>query len=204
VVVLGGAHVSSKMPVLESLLARADAVYLGGAMASTFLRARGGALGRSLLEEDRLPLARALLARAQDRGVQVILPRDSGGRGRDPRLVRAGGTVPSRARRPGRARHRSGHRARLREASCRRAPCSGTAPWAWWNPNPSPPARWPWRVRWAATRGAFTVASGTDSVNAIHRAGVAGTDLSPHHRRWRRPSISFEGRKLPGLVALES
>lgn len=73
VAVLGGAKVSDKIQVIESLLPRVDALLVGGGMAYTFLRARGLDTGNSLVEEDKLDLARALLAQA---GGKLHLPSD--------------------------------------------------------------------------------------------------------------------------------
>jgi phosphoglycerate kinase len=73
VAVLGGAKVSDKIEVIENLLPRVDALLLGGGMAYTFLRAQGLPTGRSLVEEDKLDLARRLLARD---GAKIRLPRD--------------------------------------------------------------------------------------------------------------------------------
>ena len=74
--VLGGAKISGKADTLQNLLPRVDLVVLGGAMANTFLAARGLALGRSLVEPERLELARDILAAAEERGVRVVLPTD--------------------------------------------------------------------------------------------------------------------------------
>jgi phosphoglycerate kinase len=76
VVVLGGAKVSDKIKVIENLLPRVDALLIGGAMAYTFLRAAGHAIGDSLVEEDRLEVAREVLARAKQGGATVQLPLD--------------------------------------------------------------------------------------------------------------------------------
>jgi len=76
VVILGGAKVSDKIQVIENLLKSANAVLIGGAMAYTFLRARGLAVGRSLVEEDKTDLAKQLEAQARERGVDLRLPVD--------------------------------------------------------------------------------------------------------------------------------
>jgi phosphoglycerate kinase len=77
VLVIGGAKVSDKIGVISRLLAVADKVLIGGAMAYTFIKARGGQVGRSLVEEDRLALANELAASAEERGVELLLPVDS-------------------------------------------------------------------------------------------------------------------------------
>ena len=74
--VLGGAKVSDKLGLVEHLLARVDAVLIGGGMAYTFLVALGHGVGRSLLEPDRVEAARAILGRARALGVRVRLPVD--------------------------------------------------------------------------------------------------------------------------------
>ncbi len=74
--ILGGAKVSDKIEVLEALLGRVDAIAIGGAMANTFLKARGLELGASLVEEDKLPVARNFLRKASEAKVQVRLPVD--------------------------------------------------------------------------------------------------------------------------------
>ena len=76
-VVLGGAKVSDKIAVIENLLPLVDELFIGGAMAFTLLRTQGGKVGRSLVEEDKIDLARHLIERAREQSVTIHLPADS-------------------------------------------------------------------------------------------------------------------------------
>jgi phosphoglycerate kinase len=76
VAVIGGAKVSDKILVLESLLSKVDTILIGGGMAYTFLKAQGIGIGKSLCEEDRLDTAREILQKAVARGVALLLPTD--------------------------------------------------------------------------------------------------------------------------------
>jgi phosphoglycerate kinase len=76
VTILGGANVSDKIGVIRNLLPRVDTLLIGGGMAYTFLKAKGVAIGKSLVETDKVSLARELLAQAAKQGVSVILPTD--------------------------------------------------------------------------------------------------------------------------------
>ncbi|GAA2461293.1 phosphoglycerate kinase [Streptomyces macrosporus] len=75
-VVLGGAKVSDKLGVIEHLLERADRILVGGGMAYTFLKAQGHEIGASLLQEDQIPAVQGYLRRAEERGVEFVLPVD--------------------------------------------------------------------------------------------------------------------------------
>src|SRR6185369_10299191 len=77
VVILGGAKVSDKIPVIENLIKTSDAFLIGGAMAYTFLKSQGLETGRSLVEDDKLALARDLLAQAKKRDIDFVLPADN-------------------------------------------------------------------------------------------------------------------------------
>jgi phosphoglycerate kinase len=76
VVVLGGSKVSDKLGVIDNLLGKADRLLIGGGMVFTFLKAQGYEVGKSLLEEDQLDTCRGYLQRAQESGVQILLPTD--------------------------------------------------------------------------------------------------------------------------------
>jgi phosphoglycerate kinase len=96
-VVLGGSKVSDKLGVIDNLLGKADRLLIGGGMVFTFLKAQGHEVGKSLLEEDQLDTCRSYLQRAEQSGVQIVLPTDivvdtefpSGDREPQPRVVPA-------------------------------------------------------------------------------------------------------------------
>ena len=74
--IIGGSKVSSKIGVIEKLLEKCDKLLLGGGMVFTFYKARGLSVGKSLVEEDKLELAKSLEAKAKERGVTFLLPTD--------------------------------------------------------------------------------------------------------------------------------
>ncbi|HEY9853453.1 MAG TPA: phosphoglycerate kinase [Leptolyngbyaceae cyanobacterium] len=74
--IIGGSKVSSKIGVIETLLEKCDKLIIGGGMIFTFYKARGLNVGKSLVEEDKLELAKSLEAKAKERGVQLLLPTD--------------------------------------------------------------------------------------------------------------------------------
>ncbi|POX39566.1 phosphoglycerate kinase [Streptomyces sp. Ru73] len=75
-VVLGGAKVSDKLGVIDHLLEKADRILIGGGMAYTFLKAQGHEVGISLLQEDQIPAVKEYMKRAEERGVEFVLPVD--------------------------------------------------------------------------------------------------------------------------------
>ncbi len=97
VVVLGGSKVSDKLGVIDNLLGKADKLLIGGGMVFTFLKAQGHEVGKSLLEVDQLDTCRSYLERAEQTGVEIVLPTDivvdtafpSGDRTPEPRVVPA-------------------------------------------------------------------------------------------------------------------
>ena len=76
VAILGGAKVSDKIEVIDNLLSKVDAILVGGGMAYTFLKAKGQEIGKSLVEADKIDVAKEALAKAEERGVQFLLPID--------------------------------------------------------------------------------------------------------------------------------
>uniref|UniRef100_A0A453SZB5 phosphoglycerate kinase n=1 Tax=Aegilops tauschii subsp. strangulata TaxID=200361 RepID=A0A453SZB5_AEGTS len=74
--IVGGSKVSTKIGVIESLLSKVDILILGGGMIYTFYKAQGHAVGKSLVEEDKLELANSLIEKAKSKGVSLLLPTD--------------------------------------------------------------------------------------------------------------------------------
>jgi phosphoglycerate kinase len=75
--IMGGAKISDKILIIERLLEKVDHLIIGGGMAYTFFKALGGQVGKSLVEEDKLDLAKALIQKAKEKGVELHLPIDS-------------------------------------------------------------------------------------------------------------------------------
>ena len=94
VVVLGGSKVSDKIDVLKALMEKADTILIGGAMANTFLKARGIPVGASRVESDKVDLAREILDLAKKRGVKFLLPIDA----LEAEEMRAGATIRNTSR----------------------------------------------------------------------------------------------------------
>ena len=199
--ILGGAKVSDKIEVLEALLERVDAIAIGGAMANTFLRARGHELGRSLIEEDKLPVARNFLRKAVEHKVQVRLPTD---------LLIADGPKATSGRPAGLDEVSSGEMALdIGPASARDFAAEvARARTIFWN---GPMGVFENQAFAAGTlavaravaqnRMAYSVVGGGDSVAAVNQAGVA--DKISHVSTGGGASLEFiQGLALPGIEAL--
>ena len=200
--VLGGAKVSGKIDVLESLLGRVDGIVIGGAMANTFLAAQGHSMGKSKIEEDKLPMARNFLRKAKERGVTIELPTD---------LVVAGSldaesgmTVPIDAL--------SDHDMALDIGAESAAAYSATIARArtlFWNGPMGVFEREPFAAGTLAVAQAFadnahalTVVGGGDSAAAAAKMGVA--DKMSHVSTGGGASLEFiQGLTLPGIAALQ-
>jgi len=201
--VLGGAKVSDKIEVLEALLERVDGILIGGAMASTFLRARGLSVGRSLVEEDKLAVARSFLRKASERKIQVRLPSDVvvadaiDAAGGDPVPVEA---IPAE----GMALDIGPETAASFAAEIEHART------LFWNgpmgvfERPAFAAGTLAVARaFAHNRLALTVVGGGDSAAAVAQAGVE--DQITHVSTGGGASLEFvQGIELPGIAALES
>jgi phosphoglycerate kinase len=202
--IVGGAKVSDKLQVLESLIAKVDVLVLGGGMANTFLLARGHPVGKSLAEHDVVDAAKRVLEQAEARGVTVILPIDvivakEVTRGTEYKTLNAT-KVPA-----------SWHIVDVGKASVERIEeALADARTVFWNGPlgvfeiPSF-ARATFAIaRFLATRaeaGATVVVGGGDSVAAIQQLGVA--EQMTHVSTGGGASLEFlEGRVLPGIEVL--
>ncbi len=75
--IIGGAKVSSKITIIENMLDKVDHLIIGGGMAYTFIKAQGGKVGASLVEDDKLELAKSIIEKAKQKGVELHLPTDT-------------------------------------------------------------------------------------------------------------------------------
>jgi len=203
VAIIGGAKVSDKIGVLENLLARVDQLLIGGAMANTFLKAKGGKMGRSLVEDDKLAIARAFLKKAEDANVDVLLPRDviaAAGTKSDSGRVMQGMAVPDDLAAldigPDTARG-------FADAIARAKTIFWNGPMGVFESEPFAAGTLAVAQAVASARGALSVVGGGDSVAAVQKSGLA--DRISHISTGGGASLEFlEGKKLPGLAALES
>lgn len=200
--ILGGAKVSDKIGVIENLLGRLDTLLIGGAMAYTFLKARGVAVGDSLVEADRVELARDLLRSAESRRTKVLLPTDH--------VVAAsidaesGQVTDGEAIADGTAGFDIGPQ--TVERFCE---AIGRASTIVWNGPSGVFEREPFRAgtmaiaNAVADADAFSVVGGGDSAAALAASGRAD-DVS-HVSTGGGASLEFlEGRDLPGIAALRA
>src|SRR5947207_6846256 len=200
VAILGGAKVSDKVALVEHLLARVNALLIGGGMAFTFLHALGHGIGRSLLETDRVATARHVLDDARRRSVQVVLPIDAVvATGLD---ASAGRAVGIRAIPADQMGLDIGPRTVERFADV----VKGAGTVVWNGPmgvfEKAPFAAGTLGVARAVAAGAaFSVIGGGDTVAAVNQAG--GADRIGYISTAGGAFLEFlEGRALPGVEAL--
>jgi phosphoglycerate kinase len=202
VAILGGAKVSDKIAVIESLLAKVNVLIIGGAMAYTFLKAQGQPVGKSRVEDDKLDLARSILQEAKGKNVKLLLPVDH--------------VVADRID------------ANARTQTVKAIPDNlmgldigpesielfseeiGRAATIVWNGpmgvfEVSPFAKGTFKIARAVAdnAGATSIVGGGDSVSAVKAAGVA--ERISHISTGGGASLEFlEGKRLPGVDALSS
>ena len=200
--VLGGAKVSDKIGILRNLIPRVDLIMVGGAMAYTFLSARGVAVGRSLLEKDSLAVAREIMDEAEKAGVPFLLPVDHVAAAD----LDGGGGGPTRG--PGIPDDRMGLDIGPRTAALF-ADKLADAAMVLWNGPLGLFEREPFRhgttavARSLGASAATSVIAGGDTVAAVRLAGAAG-DMT-HLSTGGGAALEFiEGRTLPGVQALET
>jgi phosphoglycerate kinase len=202
VAVLGGAKVSDKIAVVENLLDRVQTFCVGGAMAYTFLRAEGKPVGRSRVEDDRIPVAKATLERARGAGVRFVLPGDHVAADRPEAGARTQ-VVGADAFPPDLLGVDVGPATRAafaREIAAART-VFWNGPMGIFEVEAFAAGTMAVADALAASSG-VTVVGGGDSVAALRRAGKL--DAVTHVSTGGGASLEFlEGRELPGLRALE-
>jgi phosphoglycerate kinase len=202
VAILGGAKVSDKIKVLENLIAKANAVCIGGAMAYTFLKAQGVAVGKSKVEEDKLDLARSILEKARARNVAFLLPVDHVC-ATEAKETAKREVVNDKAIPDGLIGLDIGPK--TLDAYRQRVLAAGTV---FWNGPMGLFEQKPWAegtfgvARAMAESKAVTVVGGGDSAAAVEEAGLVAR--MRHVSTGGGASLEFvEGRVLPGIQVLE-
>ena len=201
VAILGGAKVSDKVNVIMNLMTKVDALIIGGAMAYTFYRAKGLPTGKSLVEEDKVDLARDILAQAQASGINLLLPVDH--------IIADKFDAAAATKVVGEAGILDGwmaldigpESAKLFAAEVRKAKtvvwngpmgCFEMAPFA---------AGTLAIAKALAETKCLSIVGGGDSVSAVNKSGLA--DKMTHISTGGGASLEFlEGKVLPGVAAL--
>jgi phosphoglycerate kinase len=203
VAILGGAKVSDKIEVIDNLLGKVDALLIGGGMAYTFLKAKGQEVGKSLLEADKIDVAKEALAKAKARGVRFLLPvdhvlADKFAADAQTKIFEGDGPFPAEWM----ALDIGPKTVALFEKEV-----DGAATIVW--NGPMGVFEMPAFAKGttaiakavAANKSAISIIGGGDSVAAVKQAGVA--DQIKHISTGGGASLEFlEGKKLPGVEAL--
>ncbi len=203
VAIIGGAKVSDKIEVLRNLMSKVDALLIGGAMAYTFLKAQGREVGKSLVEDDKIDLAKTLLRDAQAKGVRLLLPVDHVIAEKvDPaaasHVISADRPIPA---------GQMGLDIGPATVAAFSKEIADANTIVWNGPmgvfEVAPFAHGTMMIAQAvaANRRATSIVGGGDSVAAVHQSGVA--DKITHISTGGGASLEFlEGKKLPGVEAL--
>jgi phosphoglycerate kinase len=203
VAILGGAKVSDKIGVIQNLMKKVNSLIVGGGMAYTFLKAQGQEIGKSLLEADKVEMARQLLDEAKKRNVKFLLPIDH--------VVAIKPEANAVAQQIGEGQPIPADRMALdigpKTIELFTEEISGARTIVWNGPmgvfEVPGFSRGTFKVAHAVAEnaGAISIVGGGDSVAAVHAAGVA--DRITHISTGGGASLEFlEGRKLPGVEAL--
>ena len=200
VAILGGAKVSDKIGVINNLLEKADTIIVGGGMAYTFKMAQGHTIGKSLLEADRVDYAKEMMAKAEAKGVKLLLPIDNvcaAEFAKDAEPVVTGEDIPD-----GLMGMDIGPE--TVKLYCDAVKGAGTVVWN----GPMGVFEFPsfangtWAMAKAvAESGAVTIVGGGDSASAVEKSGYA--DKITHISTGGGASLEFlEGLELPGVACL--
>jgi phosphoglycerate kinase len=203
VAILGGAKVSDKVNVIMNLLGKVNALVIGGAMAYTFYRAKGLPTGKSLVEEDKVELAKSILAKAREKNVKLLLPVDN--------VVADAFAETAKTEVVGEHGIKDGwmaldigpRSAELFAAEVRKAKT------VVWNGPMGCFEMKPFAAGTMAIAGALaetkclSIVGGGDSVSAVKKSGLA--DKMTHISTGGGASLEFlEGKELPGVAALSN
>ena len=200
VAVLGGAKVSDKIAVINNLLEKADTVIIGGGMAYTFKMAQGFTIGKSLLEEDKLDYAREMMAKAEKKGVKLLLPTDNycaAEFSADAKPVLCRGNIPDDL---------MGMDIGPETAQTFASAVAGAGTVVWNGPMgvfefPAFAKGTEAMAKALADSGAVTIVGGGDSAAAVEKLGYA--DKMTHISTGGGASLEFlEGKELPGVACL--
>ncbi len=203
VAVIGGAKVSSKLAALENMLLKVDKIIIGGAMANTFLRAMGHSTGKSLVETDLIETAGTILKKASEKGVKIYLPVDGITAGQV-EATAASAVFPVQEIPSDQMILDIGPATSLLYAEA----LQGAKTIVWNGPmgvfEMAPFSKGTFdMVNHVVASGAITIVGGGDTDAAIHRSGKADriTYISTGGGAFLE---LLEGKKLPGVTALES
>ena len=203
IAILGGAKVSDKIEVIRNLMPKVNGLLIGGAMAYTFMKAQGREVGKSLVEDDKLDLARQLLAEAKAKGLTLLLPADEVVADKIDPAAQATVVDASQPIPPNKMGLDIGPKTRQLYAQeiAKAKTILWNGPMGVFEVAPFAQGTIAIARAIASNRSATSIVGGGDSVAAVHQAGVA--DKITHISTGGGASLEFlEGKKLPGVEAL--